>query len=75
MRAVSGATEYEQLKRKKKKNLRMIEKPHLDNWNNCFCNLDAVLYSPVQSVNWSMLGRGPLCDASKMNVILSLEGL
>lgn len=53
----------------------MIEKPHLDNWNNCFCNLDAVLYSPVQSVNWSMLGRGPLCDASKMNVILSLEGL
>lgn len=36
----------------------MIEKSHLDNGNNCFCNLDAVLYSPVQSVNWSMLGYG-----------------
>lgn len=37
----------------------MIEKSHLDNWNNCFCDLDAVLYSPVQSVNWNMLGHGP----------------
>lgn len=36
----------------------MIEKSHLANWKNCFCNLDAVLYSLVQSVNWSMLGHG-----------------